>query len=99
MEKKPEVLEYEKCPVCGEEERLIASLAVKEIEKGVDPNTVPQHLQTWPFVMRGQGPLVIIGSRAVVGNVFIDMCKGCGIIRAIRVEIGEALAVNMPPKG
>lgn len=97
MENKPEIIEYKKCPVCGGEETLIASLAAKEIVKGVNPSSLPQCLTSIPFVMRNPRSQVFIGSRAVAGNVLLEMCKGCGIIRAVRVEIGEAMALNIPP--
>ncbi len=96
---KPEILEYPKCPVCGEEETLIASLAAKEVDKGISPNAIPRFLQTWSFVMRSPNYPIIIGTKAPAGVVLIDMCKGCGIIRAIRVEIGEAMALDSPRVG
>lgn len=96
---KPEIIEYpKKCPVCGGEEILIASLAAKEIEKGINPGAVPHYLQSWPFVMRNRNQPAIIGSSAPGGNVFIDVCKGCGIVRAIRIEIGEAMALDRPTR-
>lgn len=99
MEKKPEVHEYQKCPVCGSEETLVASLAAKEIEKGINPNAIPHYLHAWPFVMRDPRQPIIIGSRSPAGTVFIDVCKGCGIIRAVRIEVGEAMAIARPPRG
>lgn len=100
MENKPEVKEYPKeCPVCGCEEVLVASLVAKEIEKGISPNTIPHYLFTLPFVMRNPKHPIIIGSRAPAGTVFIDMCKGCGIIRGVRTEVGEAMALARPPIG
>lgn len=99
MENKPEVKEYLKCPVCDCEETLVASLAAREIDKGISPDAVPRHLFTWPFVMRGPKYPIIIGSRSPAGTVFVDICKGCGIVRAIRIEIGEAMALAKPPIG
>lgn len=99
MNNKPEVLEYpQKCPVCGSEEKLVALLATKEMDKGINPDAVPHYLYTWPFVMRTNRP-IIIGSKSPAGNIFVDVCKGCGIIRAVRIEIGEAMALAGPPKG
>lgn len=99
MEKKPEVLEYKKCPVCGSEETVIASLAAEEVAKGINPTAVPHYLSGFQFVMRNPQSPIIIGGRIPGGNVFMDVCKGCGIIRAVRIEIGEALALAKPPKG
>lgn len=99
MNNQPEVYEYPKCPVCGSEETLIASLATEEMNKGVNPGSIPRFLHTWPFVMRNPRQPVIIGSRTVAGNVSVDICKGCGIIRAIRIEIGEAMVLERPPRG
>lgn len=97
MEKEPEVLEYEKCPVCGSDERLVASLAAKEIDRGINSAALAHYLQTWPFVLRKPSLPTIIGSRSPAGNVSIDICKGCGVVRAIRIEIGEAIALDRPP--
>lgn len=99
MNNKPEVIEYNKCPVCGSEEKLIASLAKQEMDKGINPGSVPHYLHAWPFVMRNPRQPIIIGAKAPAGSVFVDVCKGCGIIRAVRVEIGEAMALNRPPGG
>lgn len=99
MENKPEVKEYLKCPVCDCEETLVASLAAKEIDKGISPNAVPRYLFTWPFVMRDPKYPAIIGSRSPAGSVFVDVCKGCGIVRAVRTEVGEAIAFGRPPGG
>lgn len=97
----PEVHEYPKCPVCGSEETLIASLAAQEVDKGINPEAVPHYLRAIQFVMRSSNYSVIIGGRAPAGNVFIDICKGkgCGIVRAIRVEIGEAISMGKSPPG
>ena len=96
---KPEVYEYEVCRVCGSKEKFIASLAAQEIDKGINPAAVSNYLQVWPFVLRKPNYPVIIGSRTPAGNVFLDICKGCGIVRAIRVEVGEAIALDKPLQG
>lgn len=96
---KPEITEYSKCPVCGEGETLIASLAAAEEAKGINPAVLPKYYNVQQFVMRKPGLPVIIGSKAPAGNVFLDICKGCGIVRAVKVEIGEALALDMPKRG
>ncbi len=95
---KPEVYEYEECPVCGSKEEFVASLAAQEIDKGISPAAVSNYLQVWPFVLRNPNYPVIIGSRSPAGNVFLDVCKGCGIVRAIRVEVAEAIALDKPPQ-
>jgi len=95
---KSEIKEYPVCPVCGSEEALIATLANEEVSKGINTNVVPHNLHTWPFMMRNQNYPLMIGSRAPGGNIIIDVCKGCGIIRAVRVEVGEAIALDKTPK-
>lgn len=101
MEKKPEIIEYKKCPVCGSEETLIASLAVVEEAKGINSAAIPRYYHIQRFVMRNPGYVPIIGSKAIAGNIYLDICTGknCGIIRAVKVEIGEAMALDMPKRG
>ena len=100
MNNQPEVYEYpEKCPVCGLEEKLIASLAIKEIDRGVSPDAVYNHLHIWPFVLRKPNYPVIIGSKTSAGDVLIDICKGCGVVRAVRIEVGEAVVLERPGRG
>lgn len=95
---KPEVYEYEECPVCGSKEKFVASLAAQEMDRGISPAVLAHYLQIWPFQLRSPKYPTIIGSRTPAGNVFLDVCKGCGIVRAIRVEVGEAIALDKPPQ-
>jgi len=95
MPKDIEVLTAEVCPYCGAKEPLIGTLAEKQVEKGVDPKNLPGCLMDVPFVVAKEGPALIIGARAPAGKVYLDICRKCLGVYAVRVEIGEAVLSEM----
>ena len=94
VQPQPEVTEYDECPICHGRETWIKSLAVREIAAGRPIETIPNCLYDYKFVMRNTNTPPIIGMKATSGTMFIDVCKKCGILRATKVEVGEAVAMG-----
>jgi len=96
MEQNNNIKEFHTCP-CGESETLVGHLRKKVEEKGLRLEGYPTCLQVIPAVMQRQGIPPIIGQKVPAGLVELDICMGCGVLRAVRVTMSEAVA-GLPPQ-
>jgi len=96
MEQRNEIKEFPTCP-CGESETLVGQLRKKVEEKGLRLEGYPTCLTVIPATMVRQGIPAIIGQKVPAGVVELDVCMGCGVLRAVRVQMTEAVA-GLPPQ-
>jgi hypothetical protein len=90
-----EVIEFSKC-LCGSEDTFVKRLRARVAEKGLHLNGYPEYLTSIPAVMVRKGGPVIIGQKTPAGQVELDVCMTCGMLRAVKVVISEAVSMPAP---
>lgn len=93
----PEIVEFDKCP-CGETETYVGRFRRKMEEDGTDLTGYPTHLITIPAVMQKESGPLYIGQKAPAGQAEMDLCMGCGVLRAVRIITSVAISLPISNK-
>ena len=85
-------VQFDKCPVCGSERRLVEEETAKEIEAGrLSPGSRIPSLMGQSVMYNPMNISRVLAKRLVPCLIGIyDACADCGTLYCIRMEKGEA---------
>ena len=100
MNETTETKRYEACPVCGSTETVLNKVLKEMKEKGWAREDMKAALEVKKGTLLDpqKAPFIPIGAKVPGYNIEIDVCDGCGILRAVLVEkqYGEFQGLQLP---